>query len=242
MDALLCKCANRNRLSDAQVDQLAATLAQQGLNVHVVDDLCAALEKRSPAVMEMLRGDSISLVAACHPRAVRWLCAQADIDLTPEVRLVDALAMDGEKADEPSSSPAVLPAPNQDSWHPVIDRDRCVDCGKCLDFCLFDVYERAADGTVRVANPANCKNNCPACARICPPVAIIFPKCPDEAINGGELTDEQLKAANVRVDPAMFGRGDVYAALMARRGKKKGAKSLFKPGVLPESEKKDEKT
>jgi NAD-dependent dihydropyrimidine dehydrogenase PreA subunit len=77
----------------------------------------------------------------------------------------------------------------QDAWYPVIDRDRCVDCGKCHDYCLFGVYV-LEENQVKVKFPRNCKNNCPACARICPAKAIIFPKYAKSPINGG-LTDEE---------------------------------------------------
>jgi len=69
-------------------------------------------------------------------------------------------------------------------WYPVLDRQVCVDCGKCFDFCLFGVYSQD-DGVVTVRNPRNCKNNCPACARVCPVNAVIFPKFGRAPINGG---------------------------------------------------------
>ena len=45
--------------------------------------------------------------------------------------------------------------------------------------------------TIIVKNPRNCKNNCPACARVCPQKAIIFPKYEKSPINGG-LADEEF--------------------------------------------------
>jgi NAD-dependent dihydropyrimidine dehydrogenase PreA subunit len=66
----------------------------------------------------------------------------------------------------------------------VIDRGRCTDCGQCLEFCLFGVYERDAGGRVTVAVPGSCKDGCPACARICPQGAITFPLHADPVING----------------------------------------------------------
>ena len=72
-------------------------------------------------------------------------------------------------------------------------------------------------------NPANCKTNCPACARICPQVAIIFPKHKTSPINGDEVTPEHLAGREVRVDPRSLARGDVYGALRRRSERAKAA-------------------
>jgi hypothetical protein len=56
-----------------------------------------------------------------------------------------------------------------------MDSSRCINCQHCLQFCLFGVYELNAAGQVEVRNPDQCKTGCPACARICPQSAIMFP-------------------------------------------------------------------
>jgi NAD-dependent dihydropyrimidine dehydrogenase PreA subunit len=99
-------------------------------------------------------------------------------------------------------------------WFPVIDYDRCTTCRQCLEFCLFDVYERDSAGRVRVARPANCKTNCPACARVCPEAAILFPKYATSPFNG----DEVPPGFKGGVDLAARLGGDPYAALRARGG------------------------
>jgi len=71
------------------------------------------------------------------------------------------------------------------AWYPVLDYGRCVNCGQCVDFCMFGVYTRDERG-VHVTQPDACKTNCPACARMCPARAIMFPKIKEEPINGAE--------------------------------------------------------
>lgn len=63
----------------------------------------------------------------------------------------------------------------KDRWYPVLDYSRCENCGHCLQFCLFGVYEHDCSGRVTVTHPDNCKPGCPACSRICPQGAIMFP-------------------------------------------------------------------
>jgi len=105
--------------------------------------------------------------------------------------------------------------PQWQPWFPVIDFDRCENCQQCLSFCLFGVYTVDADGRVQVSHPANCKNGCPACARVCPSASIIFPKYPNAPINGGELkageTPEPMK-----IDKAVLLSGDTIKILQDR--------------------------
>lgn len=73
----------------------------------------------------------------------------------------------------------------QPRWYPVIDRVRCQNCQECLNFCLFGVYGLDAEGRVWVEMPDACRPGCPACARVCPSGAIMFPDYSDPAIAGG---------------------------------------------------------
>ena len=60
-------------------------------------------------------------------------------------------------------------------WYPVIDFARCNHCMECIDFCLFGVYGVDDDAHLIVESPDNCKPGCPACSRVCPQNAILFP-------------------------------------------------------------------
>lgn len=72
-------------------------------------------------------------------------------------------------------------------WYPVIDFSRCTNCMECIDFCLFGVYGVDAAETILVEQPDNCRKGCPACSRVCPENAIIFPQHKAPAIAGAEV-------------------------------------------------------
>ena len=71
-------------------------------------------------------------------------------------------------------------------WYPVIDYSRCTNCMECIDFCLFGVYGVDGLDRILVEQQDNCKKGCPACSRVCPENAIIFPLHKSDAIAGAE--------------------------------------------------------
>lgn len=80
--------------------------------------------------------------------------------------------------------------PLMEGWYPIIDYSRCNQCLQCLEFCLFGVYETDAKGNLVVMNPDACKPGCPACSRVCPEMAIIFPLYEDDAAIAGAEGEE----------------------------------------------------
>lgn len=88
-----------------------------------------------------------------------------------------------------ASSPVVAATdePARRRWYPVIDYSRCTNCMECIDFCLFGVYGVDAAERILVEQQDNCKKGCPACSRVCPENAIIFPEHKTAAIAGSEI-------------------------------------------------------
>jgi ferredoxin len=88
-----------------------------------------------------------------------------------------------------------------------------------------------------VANPRQCKNNCPACSRICPNVAIMFPKLPEaeSPLNGDEIGDETALKARARINAGDILGSDVHAALAKRRDES-ARRRLKRPPVEPDRE------
>src|SRR5881394_767918 len=109
-------------------------------------------------------------------------------------------------------------------WFPVIDYDRCTNCMQCLSFCLFGVYGVDEQHRIQVQNNDNCKTNCPACSRVCPEAAIMFPKYKAGPINGDMVSDSDLAKEKMKVDISALLGGDVYDMLRLRSEK---AKSRF---------------
>jgi Pyruvate/2-oxoacid:ferredoxin oxidoreductase delta subunit len=101
-------------------------------------------------------------------------------------------------------------------WFPVIDYDRCTNCMQCLSFCLFGVYGVDEQNKIQAQNHDNCKTNCPACSRVCPEAAIMFPKYKAGPINGDVVQDSDLGKEKMKVDISALLGGDVYSALRQR--------------------------
>lgn len=228
---LYCHCVQALLLADDGRRAVLDRLCASGADFEAVPDLCA-LAMRSDVLLQKLARASELIVIACHARAVRNLFAAAGAPLRAEgVQLLDL------RARPAAEILAALPAPTggtrdaaqlaadldaradaKAAWFPVVDGDRCTQCMQCRSFCLFGVYGKDADGKLVVQHPENCKPDCPACARVCPELAIIFPRYKQEPINGGEITAVDAAREPVKVDVSALLGGDVYAALRKRGG------------------------
>lgn len=196
----VCACASRTFIDKDKISVIAAALSNHGYHVTIKPDLCRLVMQASPEMPEIAAGT----ILACYPRTVHshlhglGLTAGRVIDMRSNtcgevLASFNILSDAGTAGDAAGKFRKVIdgfpPEPGSDAWYPVIDKTRCTECGKCHDFCLFGVY-RIENKKVRVAHPENCKNNCPACARMCPSRAIIFPKYEKSPVNGGTAEEE----------------------------------------------------
>lgn len=231
---VICACASRSFISKVQVAELVATLQQAGYNVTIEADLCELALTDKERMCDLA---SNNIIMACYTRAQRALASSAGCSPLKNINIrsrkteqvLKELNIENSAANNDewlTRRDAALDKINAfavkvatDAWYPVLDYEKCVNCGKCHDFCLFGVYS-IEDGKVKVAQPQNCKNNCPACSRVCPAEAVIFPKYERSPINGGSASEEGV---------IMLDMDTMYAdALRARLEQRRASVMLFK--------------
>ena len=148
--------------------------------------------------------ESSKVVAAwLYPRATQWTLAALGcngeagpeaVDLrdfeSPEACADALIRLAGGAAGPAGGQVEEIGGAVTSRWYPVIDYSLCTSCGQCRDFCLFGVYSVYSvedGGKVVPTKPDNCKPGCPACSRVCPAGAIMFPHYEaDPAIAGGD--------------------------------------------------------
>jgi NAD-dependent dihydropyrimidine dehydrogenase PreA subunit len=258
---LYCHCAHARVVPNEVKNAVLEKLSASGVEFEAVPDLCEMAARGDGRLKECASDPSLK-IAACYPRAVKWLFAAAGATLPdPSAQVlnmrtqtadevVDGL-MNGNGLSRASASESRGHKAAQDDgagraqalgasldeaakatpaakpwkpWFPVIDYTRCTNCMQCLSFCLFDVYGVSGDKKIQVQNQTNCKTDCPACSRVCPEVAIMFPKYRHGPINGDEVAADDVRREAMKVDISALLGGDVYALLRDRSVK---AKSRF---------------
>ena len=220
----VCACMYRNIISRTEIIKLVSALKNAGYTTTIVPDLCRTAVSDACKMAEF----ASTAVIACYPRAVTAIFDRAgltpkhvfDIRNNSSEHVLNEIGITAPVFSTEQSFPVSSPdEENNDAWYPVIDKKRCTECGKCHDFCLFGVYSINI-GKVKVMQPQNCKNNCPACARMCPSKAIIFPKYAKSPINGGLHDEEQTGDTNVKT---------LYnTALQHKLAERRSKVSLFK--------------
>lgn len=106
---LYCHCAYAKVVPEAVKTEVLDRLAQSGKAFDAVPDLCEMSARRDPKLKELAREGAVK-IAACYPRAVKWLFASADAPLPKDG--VEVLNMRTESAETIVS--AVLGAPSND--------------------------------------------------------------------------------------------------------------------------------
>lgn len=226
---LFCNCSWSDIISDDVKQVVLDALKASGRSVVAVDDLCRLAVDGDERFAKWAKFEHLTVVG-CFRRTVEALFLRAGVKLPANARVLNMQKMSGEdiisELGDISGGQGELDIQIDRKgdwmpWFPVIDYGRCIDCKQCLNFCLFGVFKLSDDGKVVVERPANCKMNCPACARVCPEAAIIFPKYGESPINGDEVDEEALKIADKSKALADLMDGDVHEIIRSRSKKKK---------------------
>ncbi len=231
-DIIFCNC-REGIISEDVFNTINAYITGLPVTVARISDLCGVMALKRNDLAELFTNNTEHLVIGCHSRTMHLLLDQLSETTghKPVFSHIDLIDRSLDEAKEQiktfldnSEEKAVINDLENDSgwpsWYPVIDYARCTACGQCADFCLFGVYEKT--GTqIKVVKPQGCKNNCPACARICPSVAIIFPKYKNGgAISGTDNIDEQTEMRRQSEDIRTNVGNDIYQVLQERKKKR----------------------
>jgi NAD-dependent dihydropyrimidine dehydrogenase PreA subunit len=229
---VFCNCGGE-RIGQERLQAIEDKLVKYNTELIKLSDLCGLSAISKEKLKNVFRYSEEYLIIGCYSRSLKLLLEQANVDINRDsihyinfLELsVDDIIRDISSFLKNSNQIATFEEVSADkewpSWYPVIDYSRCSGCGQCTDFCLFGVYEKY-EGRVNVINPKECKNNCPACARICPQTAIIFPKYkPGGAIGGSDTIDELSEQKRQVIDINNILEGDIYSALEQRKHKRK---------------------
>lgn len=188
-----CCCSDYKRISQDKIKKLCSAAKKNNIQVELIPDLCLSAIENPEIFISFAEENTV--LALCHFRVADALSARTQtvagkiIAFNDQTffKTIENLGLESD-GDIETSIP-VYDNPWQ-AWYPLIDRDRCTNCGKCIDFCLFGVYSKK-NNRVIVAQPAECKTNCPACSRVCPQKAIIFPKHDEKPFNGAPIEESE---------------------------------------------------
>lgn len=81
-------------------------------------------------------------------------------------------------------------------WGPKIDYEKCISCGRCVEFChnhVFAFEEKGGQKLSVVKNPNNCVVFCRGCEDICPAGAISHPSEEETQKIIDQLKSEEAK-------------------------------------------------
>ena len=108
-----CHCAYAQVVPKAVKEEVLRRLVESGVAFDAVADLCEMSAKRDPMMKQLSEEGSVK-IAACYPRAVKWLFSAADaplplqgavvVNMRVETadRVIDAVLGEGFKPKEPA--------------------------------------------------------------------------------------------------------------------------------------------
>ena len=85
---LYCNCSYANVVPKATKDEVLRRLSESGVPFDAVPDLCQMSAERDPALAELVSNGCLR-IAACYPRAVKWLFHAVGVTLPPDAEVLN---------------------------------------------------------------------------------------------------------------------------------------------------------
>ena len=96
---LYCRCAYAQVVPDDVKNDVLRGLCASGANFETVSDLCEMSARKDPQLQQLLDG-APAKIAACYPRAVKWLFHNAGVSFPEGENEPKILNMRTESAEE----------------------------------------------------------------------------------------------------------------------------------------------
>jgi len=94
---LYCNCTYAQVVPREVKEAVLKNLCDSNVTFDAVADLCEMSARRDPALKRLAQGEGVK-IAACYPRAVKWLFAAAQAPLAPEKTEVLNMRVQGAEA------------------------------------------------------------------------------------------------------------------------------------------------
>ncbi len=113
---LYCNCTYAKIVAPEVKEAVLRKLSDSGVAFDAVADLCEMSARRDPAMQRLAKEGKVK-IAACYPRAVKWLFGAAKADLDPgQTEIINMRVSTPEEASEALLSAELSPnIPSKDS-------------------------------------------------------------------------------------------------------------------------------
>ncbi|MBL8855262.1 MAG: hypothetical protein JNK57_14955 [Planctomycetaceae bacterium] len=110
---LYCNCSYAKVVPGEVKREVLRQLSASGRSFESVADLCEMSAKRDPALPQLMQQPDLR-IAACYPRAVKWLCSAAGTKLSDDAQVINMRTLTADDVISQLFSQDTAGAVNQD--------------------------------------------------------------------------------------------------------------------------------